>query len=490
MGVVPNNPNDYGKNKSKEWSAPTLNDFTDETWDDLSKSEQRKIASCFAWTPQNPPENFSDLKLPHHFPNGTLSWHGVRAAMAALHGARGGVDIPSDDKKTVYNHLAAHYREFDEKPPEQDAQFTRFTFDCSLADAASFADGIDAEPTLTDEERANNVHEAILCAGDVIMNGKLVLGETRTINGETLKGIKAAVPTLDNKWHNIDHKRELEYIIGKHVEGGSTWDSKLQAVRTKIQMFPDAEHFDTWQTYYERCKEAGLAPNISMEVFGYVTPVTFAELPEDIRYKLTDMYGGFDPDAQIPVVHHAEFAGSATVTEGACNPDNGGCGFVASKEQHQFNQPQKEDTNMSTQDCDHEEQIAELKQKLEQKEELITELRSNLETAKDELERYAQEEYERVLAKLKELYSDYEPADDATIGDLKADYELLKNAAEHITNESETDTSHAADDGNEGGAQRHSARADIDEEEQAEEGKYTNLSENDKKMAKALNKLA
>jgi len=37
---------------------------------------------------------------------------------AALLGARGGVDIPSGDKRAVYNHLAAHYKEFDKVPPK------------------------------------------------------------------------------------------------------------------------------------------------------------------------------------------------------------------------------------------------------------------------------------------------------------------------------------------------------------------------------------
>lgn len=58
-------------------------------------------------------------KLPHHkYINGklTLVWGGVRAAMQRLKSA----DIPEGDKKKVYNHLAAHYRHFEKKPPEFD----------------------------------------------------------------------------------------------------------------------------------------------------------------------------------------------------------------------------------------------------------------------------------------------------------------------------------------------------------------------------------
>jgi hypothetical protein len=38
--------------------------------------------------------------------------------MVALLGGRGGVDIPDDDRRGVYNHLSRHYGEFDKDPPE------------------------------------------------------------------------------------------------------------------------------------------------------------------------------------------------------------------------------------------------------------------------------------------------------------------------------------------------------------------------------------
>ncbi|MHC1602348.1 MAG: hypothetical protein ACXQS4_03865, partial [Methermicoccaceae archaeon] len=47
-----------------------------------------------------------------------LSRRGLFAAMAALQGARGGVDIPAGERKAVYNHLAAHYADLELEPPE------------------------------------------------------------------------------------------------------------------------------------------------------------------------------------------------------------------------------------------------------------------------------------------------------------------------------------------------------------------------------------
>lgn len=61
-----------------------------------------------------------DFKLPHHRERGShaVVFRGVVAAMGALLGTRGGVDIPDSDRRGVYNHLAKHYREFDKEPPE------------------------------------------------------------------------------------------------------------------------------------------------------------------------------------------------------------------------------------------------------------------------------------------------------------------------------------------------------------------------------------
>jgi len=41
--------------------------------------------------------------------------------MQALLGARGGVDIPEEDRNPVYNHLALHYQQFEKEPPQLEA---------------------------------------------------------------------------------------------------------------------------------------------------------------------------------------------------------------------------------------------------------------------------------------------------------------------------------------------------------------------------------
>lgn len=105
------------------WGKPSLGDFTDSGWEELSDAEKRRIANHYAWAAGDPPESFGDLKLPHHTPArsgvGAANWRGVSAAMGALMGARGGVDLPEGDRDAVYNHLSKHYAQYDKPVPEK-----------------------------------------------------------------------------------------------------------------------------------------------------------------------------------------------------------------------------------------------------------------------------------------------------------------------------------------------------------------------------------
>lgn len=77
----------------------------------------------FAWYDEEKPGELGSYKLPHHeVIDGRLCvvWRGVAAAMAALFGARGGVEIPEKDVEGVYRHLAAHYKQFGKEPPSLD----------------------------------------------------------------------------------------------------------------------------------------------------------------------------------------------------------------------------------------------------------------------------------------------------------------------------------------------------------------------------------
>lgn len=96
--------------REQEWDGPA----------EIAAAENSpgQLEMMHAWVdPEGDPAAKSSYKLPHHTASGECVYRGVVAAMAALMGARGGVDIPDEDVQGVYDHLAAHYAEFDEDPP-------------------------------------------------------------------------------------------------------------------------------------------------------------------------------------------------------------------------------------------------------------------------------------------------------------------------------------------------------------------------------------
>ncbi len=87
-----------------------------------SVEDMGKLKRMTTWYDSANSEVKSSYKLPHHRASDMKAvWKGVAAAMAALLGARGGVNLPANDRKGTYNHLAKHYAQFDkEAPPFKD----------------------------------------------------------------------------------------------------------------------------------------------------------------------------------------------------------------------------------------------------------------------------------------------------------------------------------------------------------------------------------
>jgi ATP-dependent Clp protease protease subunit len=115
-GVVPSDVSKKKAPEDEEWNAPTLSDFTDKSWEDLTDSEKTNIAGHFAWAAEMPPATYGDLKLPHHNTSGEIVWRGVANAAARLSQS----SIPSEDISKVQAHLGAHYKAFDKTPPWED----------------------------------------------------------------------------------------------------------------------------------------------------------------------------------------------------------------------------------------------------------------------------------------------------------------------------------------------------------------------------------
>lgn len=115
--------------------SPTAPKDREWDWDGTDKLDRIRehggwdaVANAHAWydgaaDAHDPPREKTAYKLPHHeLVGGELKvvWRGVVAAMTVVNGARGGVDIPAGDRRRVHDHLAAHYREFDEEAPDLD----------------------------------------------------------------------------------------------------------------------------------------------------------------------------------------------------------------------------------------------------------------------------------------------------------------------------------------------------------------------------------
>jgi phage head maturation protease len=93
-----------------------------ETWDgpaEIAAASVDDLKMMCTWYDAENADAKQAYKLPHHKQDGyTTVWRAVSAAMGALLGARGGVQIPDAERKGVYNHLAKHYADFDKEPPE------------------------------------------------------------------------------------------------------------------------------------------------------------------------------------------------------------------------------------------------------------------------------------------------------------------------------------------------------------------------------------
>lgn len=106
--------------------APHGSPVVEERWDGARALREAALPgdlAIFAWVDPEREDSKTAQKLPHHWPSAVRSGRpavlaGVVAAMGALLGARGGVDIPGADRRGVYDHLARHYRAADREPPE------------------------------------------------------------------------------------------------------------------------------------------------------------------------------------------------------------------------------------------------------------------------------------------------------------------------------------------------------------------------------------
>lgn len=145
-GIAPSNVSTVAAPMDTPWKRPGLGDFVDESWEDLTNRQKRKITGHYAWATAAVPEKFVDMKLPHHqAKDGSVVWRGVVAASGRLDQTQ----FPREDMGAVKRHLAKHFKEFDRTAPwERDASsWDAFVKARTRAESKS-------DETLTDNELA------------------------------------------------------------------------------------------------------------------------------------------------------------------------------------------------------------------------------------------------------------------------------------------------------------------------------------------------
>jgi hypothetical protein len=129
-------------------------------------------------------------------------WNGVKAAMGALNGARGGVDIPDADREAVYAHIKRYYDKFEKEPPDLKAKNNSpdGTFDgdpkTRNIDQTEAASSAREEFSMTTEEMQKIVQDAV--AAELRARGIATDPETPEQKIARLEAENAALRTQGN----------------------------------------------------------------------------------------------------------------------------------------------------------------------------------------------------------------------------------------------------------------------------------------------------
>ena len=214
-----------------------------------------KYQKGFTWFDSEKKETFEAYKLPHHdVADGSLLtvWNGVKAAMGALLGARGGTDIPDGDRRGVYDHLAKHYRQFDKDVPEfrTEAQRevtggqARMLFGGDRAAAGPSAEKSEKALALINEKFANvplGPEQVYLLPPAELSNDQVDSYFTR-MAPSTLKryrsDVRAGIPLMNS--HNT-RPPNAELPLGRSYWGDLETDEEIQRLVVQFYMLRGLE---------------------------------------------------------------------------------------------------------------------------------------------------------------------------------------------------------------------------------------------------------
>jgi hypothetical protein len=207
-----------------------------ESWDgpaEVAKADTEKLKKMCAWYDSGEPDLKGSYKLPHHKADGLKAvWAGVRAAMGVLLGARGGVDIPEADRKSVYNHLAKEYDHWEKTPPDFK--------DYSPEEAEKIAAG-EEEDTVCEKcgARFNYCEQPEIAMGAVICPN---CGRTLNQYGEALHDHTTEAmlkPETTEEYHHIPVRPASDFVAASFRTIDISKEKGIKAVIGKLKSDPD-----------------------------------------------------------------------------------------------------------------------------------------------------------------------------------------------------------------------------------------------------------
>lgn len=197
---------------------------------DIEGMDFTKYRNAFAWFDEKDPEALGSYKLPHHdVIGGELAtiFRGTSAALAALSGARGGVDIPAADRPQVQAHLDMHLEEFEgdeEGSRDKNQEGLRMNEEQVKALLAPLGKRLDGIEKILDEVKKATGNE----------EGKTALAEVSETVKEmksTIEKIEASSKANDENLDQIieDSEKRFEQVEGAVETLGRGTSSKIAA---------------------------------------------------------------------------------------------------------------------------------------------------------------------------------------------------------------------------------------------------------------------
>lgn len=204
----------------------------DATWDGpavIKASDIEDLAKICTWKDSSKDAadlTKGDFKLPHHesAADGYKTvWAGVKAAMGALLGARGGADIPEGDREGVYNHLKKHYAEFDEEAPELKS------YSATELKAMFPEEGVSLKVNMKDFE--GPIAEAVAKAIEPYVKQIEALKKQMSITGKT--GARLSADSVEKLTKAMDHLMAGHSVLKGLMDGsGEEPEGQSQSTTT------------------------------------------------------------------------------------------------------------------------------------------------------------------------------------------------------------------------------------------------------------------